>query len=545
MSAAAAELVVTAMVTKDLLGNEPPNADLRAFYATADSRVVDDAATAVRLAGAFRRRYRGRVGELCPSEFARALRSLERIHSRSQRPQQFAHLVATADGSRHDLRALHQQIEELSARTNEELLFFLLEWIALNEGSAAAMLAHDELTHYKHTLRTERRFRPHTLSITEERLLERFRVVGHDAWSRLHGDILMQLRPRLRGRPQPLESTLALLQDPVRSVRRQAARAVSSALAADPEPRAHILNVVALEAALEDDLRGYDDWLQRRNLENILSDRAVEGLVTAVEARYHLAHRFVRLKAQLLGVDRLSDYDRVAPIGDGVTSSWGEARELLITSYEEFSARATGLVRRFFVEGWIDAAPRSQKVVGAFCSPGTRQTHPVIVLSFHGDRRSVVGLAHEVGHGLHYLLARRQSFLNARMSPAVTEVAAIFSELLVLRHQLASAAERDRLHVLIGALDDAFATVFRQIAMHRFEAALHAHRRTEGELTVDEIGALWLHHQKSMLGDGVELSPGYELWWSYVPHFVISPGYLYSYALGYLVAAAALHQNDE
>lgn len=533
---------------EDGSGTAPPSWDLSPLYSGVDDhRISDELVWIVSEAERFQRVHRGQLRNLRASDLVDAVTWLEQIYERMTRVGEYARLNLAADTSQPLARRLHQRVGEVGVRLEQETLFFLLEWMSLDDGHAQEAITHPAARTYAHFLSTSRRFRPHRLSESEERLLRQTRLVGHDAWMRLVAETHARITPELDGQGRTLEQCLAALQDPGRNRRRHAAEAVTRALERDLETLTFALNSLILDAQLDSESRGYEHWLQRVNLENMIADQSVKALIDAVVDKYSVSHRFYRLKARLLGLRCIEDFDRVAPVPGGVIRmSWAHARNLVIETFYDFDPAAGEFMSRCFAERRVDARVGPAKTPGAFCSQPTDLTDPFVLLSFTGDRRSIMELAHELGHALHYWLARQQSFFNARISPPVSEIGSVFAELLVL-HELLSReqAPRQKLSLLVGALDDAMATVYRQTAMHRFVCAFHDARRTQGELSSAELGDLWLKHQKEMFGDAVVLNSGYALWWSYVPHFFISPGYFYSYPLGYLLAAELYQQFRE
>jgi oligoendopeptidase F len=322
---------------------------------------------------------------------------------------------------------------------------------------------------------------------------------------------------------------------------------VTDALAVNLRTRAYIFNTLLADKAVEDRLRGYRSWLQSRNLANEVSDESVEALLSAVRARYDVPRRWYDLKARLLGVDRLADYDRMAAVtGENARYAWPEARELVLDCYGGFSEDLGRLTRRFFDERWIDAPVREGKRGGAFCSYTVPSVHPYVMLNYTAQRRDVLTLAHELGHGVHAALAQPQGILHQAGPLTMAETASVFGETIVFGRLLAAAESPDsRLGLLAEAVDGAVATVFRQTAMNRFEHLAHTARREEGELSVDRIGALWAESQEELLGDSVEVTEGYRSWWSYVPHFIATPGYVYAYAYGQLLALSVYRRYEE
>jgi len=499
---------------------------------------LDEAAAA---ATAFRDRYRGNLGSLTAAELNEAVAELERIRSSSTRVETFARLRLAADSSDQSRGALVQRVRERNTQIETELLFFELEWAALDDETAERLLADDALAHYASVLRSERRYRPHLLSEPEEKLSAEKSLTGVSAWGRLFNELLSDLGVSLDDERLSLDAAIAKLsRETEQAERARVAEAITEALRPGVRTRGYVLNTILNERAIEDRLRGYPTWISARNLANEIPDEAAQSLVDAIVARYDIPQRYYALKAKLLGLDRLRDYDRFAPLQEvGGTIAWDDARELVLESFADFSPTAGDLVGRFFEGSWIDAALRPGKMLGAFCATLVPDVHPYVLMNYAGERRSVLTLAHELGHGLHGMLAQEQGLLNASTPLTLAETASVFAEALTFEKLREREDDpRARLDLLVGRIDDTIATVFRQIAMNRFEHAIHTGRREEGELPLDRVSELWLGEQERMLGPAVELTDGYRIWWSYVPHFIAVPGYVYAYAFGYLFSLA-------
>ena len=511
-----------------------------------DPRLESDLEDARRSAAAFRERYRGRLGVLSPAELLEAVQELERIDGLVVRARAYAYLLFSVDTADPARGALLQRLSELGASLETELLFARLEWAEVPDARAAELLADPALADYRHFLEALRRYRPHLLSEPEERILTEKSVTGSSAWGRLYNELLAGLKVDLDGRELSFEEALARLQDPDRDTRRQAAEAVTAALAPGIRTRAFVFNTLLLDKGTDDRLRDYPHWLAARNLANETPDEAVQALVDSVVDRYDIAQRYYKVKARLLGIDRLADYDRMAPISSTPSAvRWDEAASLVLDAYGDFSPDVGRLVSDFFARRWIDAPVRPNKSIGAYCMTRVPGVHPYVFMNFTGDRRSVLTLAHELGHGLHGLLAQEAGIFNSETPLTMAETASVFGEALTFKRLLAGEDDpARRLDLLVGRLDDAVATVFRQVALNRYEDAVHTARRGEGELSADRLSELWAQTQEQMLGDAVEITEGYRTWWSYVPHFVVSPGYVYAYAYGYLFSLAIFRRYE-
>jgi oligoendopeptidase F len=528
------------MATTEITGAEEVAWDLSDLYEGIDDPRIDaDVAQAEADAAAFRERYHGKVAELDAPSLAEAVVEHERIESTVVRPLTYAHLVFAANMAEPAHGALVARLGEKAAALETQLLFFALEWAAAPDDVAEALLADPALDDWRHHLHSLRKFRPYLLSEPEERIVTEKTVSGVSAWSRLYEELLGALRVQLDGEELSLETAMARLYDADRDVRHTAAEAVTEALGPGLRTRTFVFNTILQDKSIDDRLRGYPTWISSRNLANETTDEAVEALVEATTSRYGVAQRYYRLKAKLLGLDRLDHYDRFAPVStDTVKVPWDEARRIVVDAYTQFSEDAGGIVARFFDDQWIDGPVRPDKRTGAFCATTVPGVHPFVLMNYTGDRRSVLTLAHELGHGLHGVLAQPLGLFNSSTPLTTAETASVFGEALTFDVLLADEDDpRRRLDLLTGRIEDAIATTFRQIAMNRFEYAVHTERREHGEISSERIGELWLEAQNALFGDSVS-TEGYTPWWSYIPHFTGTPGYVYAYAYGYLFSLA-------
>jgi oligoendopeptidase F len=517
-------------------------AGLENAAAAGDERAAVDAllAEAERRAEAFAERHEGRVGELDGDGLRGAMEELAAIAELAGRALNFAHLRFAADTADPEVGALLQSCSERATAMQTRLLFFELEWVAIDDERAEELLATEGLEFCRHHLRLERRYRPHLLSGPEERIASELSITGASAWSRLFDELSSAIRVRTPGAEEPttLDEALSRLFDPDREVRRGTAEAVTEALEPSLRTRAYVFNTLLQDKAVKDRLRSYPHWMATRNLSNEASDESVQALVDAVKARYELPRRWYRTKARLLGIERLADYDRMAVVGaDDAEIGWAEGSEIVLDTFGSVSDRMREIAGRFIGEGWIDVPPRENKRGGAFSASTVPAVHPYVMLNWTDRRRDVTTLAHELGHGIHQYLAREQGVFHQSTPLTVAETASVFAEELVFGRLLAATEEPGaRLGLLAEAIEGQIATVFRQIAMNQFEDRVHNERRERGELSVDRFGELWAESQSELLGDAVEITDGYRSWWSYVPHFIGSPGYVYAYAYGQLLA---------
>jgi oligoendopeptidase F len=501
---------------------------------------------------AFAERYAGKLESLDSGGLGEAMAELAEIYELLGRAGSYAALRFSTDTAAPENGALLQKVQEGETQISTTLLFFELEWAALSDERAEQLLAGENLDFCRHYLRNARRYREHLLTEPEEKILAEKALTGAGAWSRLFEELTSAIEVELPGEDAPadpvaLDVALNKLMDADREVRRGTAEAVSAALAPGLRTRAFLFNTLLADKATDDRLRRYPSWLAARNLSNEASDESVQALIDAVRGRFEIARRWYRLKARLLGVERLADYDRMAAVtADEVTYSFAEGREIVLDCYSSFSPELGGLAKRFFDERWIDAPVRPAKRGGAFCASAVPSMHPYVLLNYTASRRDVLTLAHELGHGVHFALAARQGVFHQGTPLTLAETASVFAETVVFGRLLAEdSSPASRLALLASNLEDTIATVFRQVAMNRFEDLVHTERRERGELSVARFGELWAESQSELLGDSVEITDGYRSWWSYIPHFIGSPGYVYAYAYGQLLALSVYQRYEQ
>jgi oligoendopeptidase F len=504
---------------------------------------------AQRRADAFADAHAGKVAALDGPGLVAAMQELATLQDLIGRAGSYAALRFSTNTADPQRGALLQKVQERGTQIETRLLFFELEWAALDDERADELLGADGLGLARHHLRSARRYRPHLLSEPEEKILAEKSLTSHSAWTRLFEEQAAAIEVQLddEGAPVALEVALSRLFSPEREVRRHAAERVTAALEPGLRVRGYVLNTLLAEKMVDDRLRHYPHWLAGRNLANEASDESVAALIDAVRSRYELPRRWYRLKAKLLGLDRLADYDRMAAVtGEDESIPWSEARDLVLDSYAGFSPELADTARAFFDGDYIDAPVRPGKRGGAFCAYTVPSAHPYVMLNYTSRRRDVLTLAQELGHGVHASLARPQGVFHFATPLTMAETASVFGETIVFGRLLAQAPTPDsRLSLLAESIEGSIATVFRQVAMNRFEDLAHTTRRSDGELALDRINALWRQSQEELLGDAVEVTDGYGTWWSYVPHFINTPGYVYAYAYGQLLALAVYARYEE
>ena len=507
-----------------------------------ERRLVD----ALKRAQAFAERYAGKLEELDGDGLRVAMIELAAIHELVARAGYFAALRFSTDTADPANGALLQKVQEQETAIQTTLLFFELQWAELSDERVDQLLAGDGLEFCAHYLRNVRRYREHLLSEPEEKILTEKALTGAGAWTRLFEELTSAIEvtlPGTNGSPDAgetvaLDVALSRLSLPDPDARRTTAEAVTAALAPGLRTRAYLFNTLLADKATDDRLRHYRHWLAARNLANEASDESVQALIEAVRGRYEIPRRWYRLKARLLGVERIADYDRMASVTqDEVSFPFAQAREIVLDCYSSFSPELGALAKRFFDERRIDAPVRPAKRGGAFCAAAVPSVFPYVLLNYTARRRDVLTLAHELGHGVHFALAAPQGVFHQSTPLTLAETASVFGETIVFGRLLEEdTSPGSRLALLAENLEDTIATVFRQVAMNRFEELVHTNRREQGELSVERLGELWAESQTEMFGDSIELTEGYRTWWSYIPHFIGSPGYVYAYAYGQLLA---------
>jgi oligoendopeptidase F len=529
-------------------GAEAVRWDLSDLYKSpTDPAIEETLARALERAQAFEDKYRGKVVSLDPPEFAAMMRELEVDEEEATKPEVYAYLLHSQNTEDHAAGRLLARVREAAAERGRHGVFFNLELAQISDEQAARLYADAEAAKYRHTVEHARKIRPHQLSEPEERVLTDFSPVGDAAWTRLFEELCAGIRVDLDDRHITLEEALAILREPDRKLRRAASGAVSKALGRDIRTRSYIFNVILQEKAIDDRLRHFPTWISSRNLANETSDHAVQALVEAVTGRYDVSVRYHRVKRQLLGVGELHEWDRYAPIGEVTRPmSWDDAKQLVLGSYMHFSKKAGALAAEFFERSWIDAPVVPGKAGGAYCMPVTPRHHPYVMLNFTGRLRDALVMAHELGHGLHDRLASRQHIFDFHPPLTLAETASVFGEALTFDRIMAEEKDpRIRLEMLCTQCEDAFATVFRQVAFNRYEDACHTARRTEGELAVEQLGEIYQAKLQPMFGDALILTDEHKVWWSYIEHFLHTPGYVYAYAFGNLLALSIYHRYLE
>ena len=531
---------VTQLPTWDLadLYPAPQSSALRADIATIEAKVVE-----------FQREFKGQVATL-GDRLEEAIAAFEQIHEAMGKVASYAQLLRSEDLNDPQVAKFAQDIRERLNTISVDLLFFTLEINRIDEALMTELLESGVAGRYRPWVENVRVYREHELSDDIERLLHEKSVTGAAAWNRLFDETLAAARFKIDGQEIAIEPALNRLSDPDRKRRSGAAEALRLTFAEKAPLLALVSNVLAKDKEIEDRWRHYALPESARHLANLVEPEVVDALEHAVVSAYaDTSHRYYRFKARWLGLEKLEHYDRNAPLpqADERKRTWGEARDIVLQAYGRFSSDLRAIGQRFFDNPWIDAALRPGKSPGAFAHPTVPSVHPYLLLNYQGKLRDVMTLAHELGHGVHQILAGPNGALMADTPLTLAETASVFGEQLVFRALLdAETDPHRRRHMLASKVEDMINTVIRQTAFYRFEKAIHTERR-EGEIPLDRIREIWLSVQRESLGPAFDLDADYQDYWCYIPHFIHSPFYVYAYAFGDCLVNAlyAVYQEAE
>jgi oligoendopeptidase F len=491
-------------------------------------------------ARAFEQNYKGKLGEIAAApeagvQLAQAVRRYEALEEIMGRLISYAGLVHAGDTTDPVRSKFYGDVQERITASSLHLLFFILELNRIDDAVLERAMAHPPLGHYRPWLEDIRKERPYQLEDRIEQLFHEKSMTGYSAWNRLFDETIASLRFKVAGKSLAIEPTLNLLQDSSGKKRKAAAEALAATFKINIRLFTLITNTLAKDKDISDRWRGFADVADARHLSNRVEPEVVEALTAAVRDAYpRLSHRYYALKARWFGKKKLPHWDRNAPLPAVPmrTIGWKEARETVLTAYDAFSPKMAGIAQRFFDERWIDAPVRSGKSPGAFAHPTVPSAHPYVLLNYQGRPRDVMTLAHELGHGVHQVLAAPNGALMAPTPLTLAETASVFGEMLTFQKLLAATTgPKQRKAMLAAKAEDMINTVVRQIAFYTFERKVHLERKN-GELTSEQLGQIWLDVQRESLGPAIDIRPGYQVFWSYIPHFVHSPFYVYAYAFG-------------
>lgn len=516
-----------------------PEWDLTDLYAAMDAPEIErDLKESLERAKTFEASYKGRLSELAKDNVAAlvtAIRAYEDLEDLMGRLISFAGLVYAGNTIDPAAQKFYGDVQEQITTASSHLLFFGLELNTVDDEVMDAALEDSQLGHYRPWVEDLRKGKPYQLEDRVEQLFHEKSVTGSNAWNRLFDETMAALTFNVDGDKLAIEPTLNLLVDPSADKRRGAFQALNETFSENLRTFALITNTLAKDKEISDRWRNFKDIADSRHLANRVERDVVDALVAAVRDAYpRLSHRYYKLKAGWLGTDQLNSWDRNAPLPDADTRviPWDEARQTVLSAYDAFSPQMSEIAGRFFDKGWIDAPARSGKAPGAFAHPTVPSAHPYVLVNYQGKIRDVMTLAHELGHGVHQVLAGHNGPLMAPTPLTLAETASVFGEMLTFKSLLAKADNpQTRKIMLASKAEDMINTVVRQIAFYSFERKVHTERRN-GELTAEKIGELWMSVQGESLGPAIKLNEGYETFWTYIPHFIHSPFYVYAYAFG-------------
>jgi oligoendopeptidase F len=489
---------------------------------------------------AFETDYKGKLSERTAQDdggrwLAEAVKRYEAIDDLAGRLGSYAGLVHAGDSVDPAISKFYGDVTERLTAASIHLLFFPLELNRIEDAVIERALETPELAHYRPWIEDLRKDKPYQLEDRVEQLFHEKSQSGYTAWNRLFDQTISSLRFRIGGKELAIEPALNLMQDRDGKKRKAAAEALAKTFKANERTFALLTNTLAKDKDISDRWRGFEDVADSRHLNNRVEREVVDALVGSVRAAYpKLSHRYYRLKADWFNKKKLPHWDRNAPLPFATSGSiaWPDARNMVLTAYRGFSAEMASIAERFFTDRWIDAPVRPGKAPGAFSHPTTPSAHPYVLMNYQGKPRDVMTLAHELGHGVHQVLAAKNGALMAPTPLTLAETASVFGEMLTFKRLLAQTKNaKQRQALLAGKVEDMINTVVRQIAFYSFERAIHTERK-DGELTAQRIGELWLSVQGESLGPAIDIRPGYENFWMYIPHFIHSPFYVYAYAFG-------------
>jgi oligoendopeptidase F len=518
------------------------------FDGIGDPKIGQTLAECFARAEKFEADYKGKINsaDLTAATLGAALREYEAINQEAAKPMTFASLLFATDTGDPARGAFLQKMREQGTTLALPLLFFDLEVAAIPDDVLAPLWEAPEIASYTHYLGVVRASRSHMLSETEERLMEEMANTGGRAFERLFAETTSNIEFHWNGEELGLAQITAKFMDADRGIRRTAAAAFTAGLEPHLRTLTYIFNTLLQEKNVEDRLRHYSAAPESRHLANELEPETVSLVVETVVRNYPLVARYYHVKREILGVDTLTHYDRYAPLFEAEeTISYPQAREIVLEAFGEFSPEMRRRAAEFFDYNWIDAPVTKGKASGAFCSYVTPDTHPYVLVNYLGRMKDVMTLAHELGHGVHASLSRKQSLMNFHGTLPLAELASTFGEMLVFEQATQKASLKDKLALYAEKIEGALATIPRQTAMYRFELAIHKHRREQGELTPEEFGNYWQREVQLMFGDSVELGAEHRLWWSYISHFIASPFYVYAYSFGELLVLSLYRQAKQ
>lgn len=525
-------------------GAEGVKWDLRDLYKGLNDKKIESDLKRIHLnSKKFEKKYRNKIKSerLTATTLLNAIKEIEKITEGLGKILSFAYLLFAGDTNNPKHGAFLQSMQEKTTEIRQLLLFFDLEWVTLSNKTAQRLINDKKLSAYKHFLQHERKYKNHTLSEPEEKILAEKSNTGSRAFSRLFDEVINNIKfdITLNGKKQTMTETevLSLQYHPDRKTRKIATASLTDGLDKNSHVLTYIFNTLVNDHSVNDRLRSYPHTMASRNLSNEIDNKTVRALIDTTVKNFSMVETYYNLKKKLLGIKKMYEYDRYAPVlSDDKNINYGECKKIILEAFGDFSPKMAQVAKMFFDKNWIDAELRDGKRGGAFSHSTVPGVHPYVFVNYDGKMRDVMTVAHELGHGIHQYLSRKQGYFQADTPLTTAETASVFAEMLVFHKLIESQNnEKIKLALLCGKLEDIFATVFRQIVLTNFEEKLHLARREMGELPKEKINEIWMETNKAMYGKSVELSDSYKTWWMYIPHFIHSPFYCYAYSFGELL----------
>ncbi len=522
------------------------------YTGTGSKQIKIDFAKLEKSAIKFNQKYRKKINDnVSPKLILKAIKELEKIYEGLGKLSSYSSLLFATDTNNEKISKFYQATSEKISSVRKNLIFFFLDWNKIKDKNAKRIYSSPILKDYSHLLKSERKYKEFVLSEPEERILDQKSLTSSKAFNRLFDETLnnMYFDIRINKKKKTLTETqiLALLYDTKRPVRFKAAQSLTEGLQSERKLLTFIFNQILSDSKILNDIRGYKKPIQSRNLANEISDKTVGALMATCNKYNFIVQRYYKLKSKILKIKDFKDYDRYAPLSQSSKKySFNDAEKIVLKSFDEFSPKFGKIARLFFKNNWIDYSLRNGKRSGAFSHPCVPSVHPYVLINFTGKIRDVMTLAHELGHGIHQYLSRKNGYFQQNTPLTTAETASVFAEMLVFNKLLSEEKKKEeKLYIICSKLEDIFATVFRQIVMTNFELEIHEKRKNSGELLSAEFDLIWTKVNKKMFGNSIKITNLYRCWWMYIPHFIHSPFYCYSYAFGELLVHGLFAKYDE
>ncbi|MFI4983920.1 MAG: M3 family oligoendopeptidase [Rickettsiales bacterium] len=513
-----------------------PNWNLSALYSSPeDQKIPQDISHLEQEVKGFNSKYKGKIKTLTSKELSACIKQYDELNDLLGKLHSYSFLFYCTKVNDQVAQSFHQNTEEKINELTKDLIFFTLEINLIEESHLKELLNDESLKFYEPFIRDSRVWLPHQLSENEESIIHEKNLSSRNAWVRLFDQTSAKIKFPFEGKELTATEIFAKLSSSDAAVRKNAADSIGEVFQKNIEIFAFIHNTLIKDKELEENRRGFKQPIQSQNLSNLVEDEVVEALMKAVKASYpELSHRYYRIKAKMLGMEKLNYWDRNAALSNDEETpiAWNEAQRIVLDAYSGFSPKMAEVTEKFFANDWIDAEVKDGKMGGAFAHPTVPSAHPFVMLNYQGKKRDVMTLAHELGHGVHQVLAGKQGCLISRTPLTLAETASVFGEMLTFRSLIASEKDESKKKLMIASkVEDMLNTVVRQIAMCDFETKLHDARKA-GELSPEQIGNIWYETQVASFGDSIALDDRYKNYWCYIPHFVHTPFYVYAYAFG-------------